>query len=318
MTASAEGSFNLYTISLEELARNRSAKQITSTRSFKSDAQFSPKGKEVYYLDGGRIRIVNLGKRNVRVPSLNLGMKVNFAEEKMEIFKQGWRYMRDHFLRRQIPRRGLECCQSNLRTSCSRRAEFERSSSSDEHNGWRIERLAPRVRGNSGFRGTPIGRLGLRFDREEYEKNGRLKIIEVITLSPAAVSKDIKVGEYLLSVDKTKIDGKTNVNELLENKVGKRVELEISRSARGAGKRKIVLKPISTGAEKQLLYRGWVESNRAYVEKISGGNWATLIFRRWVREIWPSSILILMFGIKRSRALLSTFATTMAVSSIHT
>jgi C-terminal processing protease CtpA/Prc len=31
------------------------------------------------------------------------------------------------------------------------------------------------------------------------------------------------------------------------------------------------LQPISQGAEKNLLYRNWVEANRAYVEKASGG-----------------------------------------------
>jgi C-terminal processing protease CtpA/Prc len=124
------------------------------------------------------------------------------------------------------------------------------------------------VSGSTDFRAVPIGRLGLRFDREEYEKNGRLRIIEVISLSPAAVSKDIKVGDYLAGIDKIAIDGSTNINELLENTVGKRVELEIST---GANTRRVVLKPISTGAEKELLYRQWVEENRAYVEKISGG-----------------------------------------------
>jgi len=127
------------------------------------------------------------------------------------------------------------------------------------------------VRGALPFRGAPIGRLGLRFDRREFENNGRLKITEIITLSPAAVSQKIKVGDYLLSVDKTKIGKNTNLNELLENKVGKRVEIEISSSAGGAKTNKVVLKPIGTRAEKNLLYRAWVEANRAYVERISGG-----------------------------------------------
>ena len=66
-----------------------------------------------------------------------------------------------------------------------------------------------------------------------------------------------------------KIDRTTNLDELLENKVGRRTVLEISSSADGANKREVILKPISTGAEKNLLYRQWVEDNRAYVAKIS-------------------------------------------------
>jgi C-terminal processing protease CtpA/Prc len=111
----------------------------------------------------------------------------------------------------------------------------------------------------------------LRFDRNEYETNGRLKITEIITLSPADIVKNIKVGDYLLSVDGARIDAGKNLDELLENKVGKRVEIEISSNADGADKREIVVKPVTTGAEKNLLYRAWVESNRAYVERASGG-----------------------------------------------
>ncbi|MGH9800737.1 MAG: DPP IV N-terminal domain-containing protein, partial [Blastocatellia bacterium] len=49
MSASAEGQTNLYTWSLDELGREQPvARQLTSTPGFKSDAQFSPDGKEVY------------------------------------------------------------------------------------------------------------------------------------------------------------------------------------------------------------------------------------------------------------------------------
>jgi C-terminal processing protease CtpA/Prc len=127
------------------------------------------------------------------------------------------------------------------------------------------------VSGASGFTPTQIGKLGLRFDRSEYEANGRLKITEIITLSPAAVVQNIKVGDYLLSVDSVKIDSRTNLDELLENKVNKRVELEISSSADGSNKRETIVKPISTNAEKNLLYRQWVEANRTYVARVSNG-----------------------------------------------
>jgi len=53
--------------------------------------------------------------------------------------------------------------------------------------------------------------------------------------------------------------------------VNKRVALSFSTAADGTGKHEVVVKPVSTGAEKNLLYRQWVETNRAYVEKVSGG-----------------------------------------------
>ena len=68
-----------------------------------------------------------------------------------------------------------------------------------------------------------------------------------------------------------KVDSSVNLDELLEYKVGKRIVLKVSNSADGVGSREVVIKPISTINEKALLYRQWVESNRAYVDKISGG-----------------------------------------------
>ncbi len=47
--------------------------------------------------------------------------------------------------------------------------------------------------------------------------------------------------------------------------------LGVSASGDGSNKREVIVKPISTGAEKNLLYRQWVNENRAYVNKISGG-----------------------------------------------
>lgn len=269
VSASAGGQFNLYTISLDELSNDRSARQITSNSSFKSDAQFSPDSKEVYFLENGRVNIVSLDRREVRPLSLSFDMNVNFAEEKMEIFKQGWRYMRDNFYDDKfhgVDWNAVYTTYEPLIRSSRNMDEVRRLMNLmvGELNASHLG-----VSGSSGFTATPIGKLGLRFDTKEYETNGRLKITEIITLSPADISKEIKVGDYLLSVDGTNINKSSNLDELLENKVGKRTVLSISGD--GITKREVILKPTSTGAEKNLLYRQWVESNRKYVEQISGG-----------------------------------------------
>ncbi len=269
--AAAENQFNLYTISLDELATDTTAKQITSTAGFKSNAQFSPDSKEVYYTENGRVNIVSLDRREVRPLNISMEMNVSFAAEKMEIFKQGWRYMRDNFYDDKFHGADwnavygvYEPLVESARTmdEVRRLMNLMVGELNASHLG---------VFGAGAFNATPIGKLGLRFDRTEYETNGRLRITEIITLSPADVVKTIKTGDYLLAVDGTAVSGKTNLDELLENKVGKRVVLNVSANADGTNKRETVLKPISTGAEKNLLYRQWVEANRVYVERASGG-----------------------------------------------
>lgn len=269
--ASAEGQFNLYTMPLDELANDSSARQLTSTPGFKSQAQFTPDSKEVYYLENGRIQIVGLDRREVRPLNLNIDVSVSFPEDKMEVFKQGWRYLRDNFYDDKYHGANWESVRSTYEPL------IEASRTMDE-----VRRLMNMmvgelnashlgVTGPSPFTASPVGKLGLRFDRGEYESNGRLKITEVIALSPAAVVKTINVGDYLISVDGVKIGGGVNLEELLEGKVNRRVTLNVSASPDGSGKREVIVKPVTTGAEKNLLYRQWVEANRAYVAKISGG-----------------------------------------------
>ena len=269
--ASAEGQFNLYTMPLDELATDQSAKQLTSTQGFKSHAQFTPDGKEVYYLENGRINIVGLERRDVRPLNVNMEMTVDLAKEKTEVFKQGWRFLRDNFFDENFNgvnwdsvRTTYEPLIANARTMDETRRLM--SMMVGELNASHLG-----VTGPSGFTATPVGKLGLRFDRDEYENNGRLKVTEIITLGPAAIVKNINVGDYVISVDGTKIGPGVNLDEILEGKTNRRVVISVSASPDGSNKRDVIVKPVTTGVEKQLLYRQWVEANREYVNKISGG-----------------------------------------------
>jgi C-terminal processing protease CtpA/Prc len=272
MLASAEGQFNIYTRTLDELSNDSSSRQLTSTNGFKSNVQFTPDSKEIYYLEGGRINVVSLDRREVRPLNVNIEIPVNFAEDKMEVFRQGWRYLRDNFYDDKYHGANWDAVKATYEPLISS------ARTPDE-----VRRLMNMMVGelNSSHLGvsggttpplaTTVGKLGLRFDRDEYEKNGRLKITEVIALSPAAIVKTVKVGDYIVSVDGKTIAQGVNLDELLEGKVGRRVVMVVASNADGSGKREAIVRPISTGAEKNLLYRQWVDDNRAYVAKISGG-----------------------------------------------
>ena len=98
LTASAAGQQNLYVYSLDELSRQPAvARQLTSTSGNKSDAQFTPDSREVFYLEQGRISVIPVENRQARTISVTAELDVNFDEEKMEVFRQAWTYMRDGF-----------------------------------------------------------------------------------------------------------------------------------------------------------------------------------------------------------------------------
>ncbi|HQR32620.1 MAG TPA: DPP IV N-terminal domain-containing protein, partial [Blastocatellia bacterium] len=274
MSASAEGQTNLYTWSLDELGREQSvARQLTSTPGFKTDAQFSPDGKEVYFLEQGRISIINMDTRQPRPLGVTAELDVDFNQEKLAVFNQAWTLQRDHFYDDKFHGANWDAVRAEYepRIAGARTPDEMRRILNlmvGELNASHLGVSAPFGGGNQT---APVGKLGLRFDRAEYEANGRLKVTEVITLGPAAVAGGIKVGDTLLAVDGTRINAQTNLDELLQYKTNRRVALTVSSAADGSSLREIVVRPTNTGTEKGLLYRQWVEECRAYVAKISNG-----------------------------------------------
>jgi Tol biopolymer transport system component/C-terminal processing protease CtpA/Prc len=274
LTAAAEGQTNLYTYSLDELSREPAvARQLTSTPGPKADAQFTADGREVFYLEQGRIHIIPIETRTARAVAVAAEMDVDFTQEKLEVFRQAWTYMRDGFyddkfhgvdweaVRRQYAPRlaGAQTPDEMRRLLNMMVGELNAS-----HMG---------VAAGPGGRATvpAAARLGLRFDRAEFENSGRLKVTEVIPLGPAAVSKAVSVGDYIVAVDGIAIGPRTNLDELLMHGVNQRVAVRVSKTSNASDARETVLQPITSSAEKNLLYGDWIESNRRYVEKISGG-----------------------------------------------
>jgi len=269
LTASAAGQTNLYTYTLDELSSGEPvARQLTSTSGFKSAAQWSPDGKEVYYLEAGRINVIIAETRVVRPVNVTAELDVDFSREKMAVFQQAWSYLRDNFFDEKM--HGADW--GALRETYADRVAGARTP--DE-----MRRLMNLMVGelnasHSGIGSPPAqqpytGKLGLRFDRGVYERDGKLRVTEVIALAPAALSGVIAVGDVLVAVDGKNADASANLDELLSYRTGKQTVLTIA--PRAGGTKQVTVRPVSTAAEKQLLYRAWVESRRDYVAKASGG-----------------------------------------------
>jgi tricorn protease len=274
LTASAEGQFNLYTWSLDELSNEPPiARQLTSTPGFKTDAQFSPDGKQVFYLEQGRISVIPLDTRQPRSLAVTAEMDLDFNREKLEVFKQAWCIQRDHFYDAAYHGANWEAVRAEYEPRIAGAGtpdEMRRliNLMVGELNASHLGISGP---GGPGGASPSVGKLGLRFDRNEFESSGRLRVTELIALSPAAVAGGVKPGDYLIKVDGTQVEVRTNLDELLGYKVNRRVSLTVSSSADGSSPREVVVRPVNTATEKGLLYRQWVEEQRAYVAKISNG-----------------------------------------------
>jgi hypothetical protein len=218
------------------------ARQVTSTPGAKTNAQFSPDGKELFYLEQGRIALLPLDTRVSRPVAVTAEMDVDFEQEKSEVFQEAWTYLNDNFFDANFngvdwkgAREKFAPYVAGARTpdELRRVISLMLGELNASHMG-----ISAGAAGGGGAPGPGVaGKLGLRFDRAEYAAGGRLKVSEVIGLGPAAVAGGIKVGDVLTAVDGVRIGANSNLDELLEHKVGQRVTLTTSGSvlARSAG-----------------------------------------------------------------------------------
>ena len=274
LEATAARQQNLYTYSLDDQAAEPPvARQITSTASPKSNAQWSPDGKEIFYLEQGRIAIATLETRLSRPLAVTAEMDVDFEHEKTEVFAEAWRYLNDNFFDPNF--NGADW--KGVRERFAPHVEGARTPDElrrvlslmlGELNASHMGIGAPVAGGGEGAPRGTVGKLGLRFDAAEYAASGKLRVSEVLPLGPAAVAGGIKVGDILTAVDGAEIAAHTNLEDLLDHKVNARVALSI---VSGAGKREVAVRPVTTAIEKELVYRQWVDAERAYTAKVSGG-----------------------------------------------
>jgi len=269
LTATAAGQTNLYDYSLDDAADAPAVpRQLTSTAGGKRDAQWSPDGKQVFYLEGGRLNDVTVESRAVRPINVTAEMDVDFAQEKMEVLDEAWSYLRDNFFNptmNGVDWNAVHTEYTGLIEGAQTPEQMRRILSllvgelNSSHSGVGSQTRSP----------TFAGRLGLSFDRGEYERDGVFHVTSVVPLSPAAVG-GLHAGDYLRSVNGESLTPRSNLQRLLAYTIGRRTLLGIASSPTGAA-RDVAVLPVNTATEKGLLYRAWVASRRAYVDSISHG-----------------------------------------------
>ena len=131
---------------------------------------------------------------------------------------------------------------------------------------------------HTGARYNPAGpslktaALGLFLD-DSYQGNG-LKVEEVIKRGPFDVKKTgVTAGCIIEKIDGHDILAGEDYNWMLDGKAGKPIRVSIFNPK--SGKRfDVNVKAISKGEQQELLYKRWVDRNRALVDSLSGGQLA--------------------------------------------
>ncbi|HEX3549192.1 MAG TPA: LpqB family beta-propeller domain-containing protein [Candidatus Elarobacter sp.] len=271
LVADAANEENLYTFSIDETASAPAVvKQLTSTAGRKTDVAIMPDGKTVAYLDSGRIFEADITGKGARPLPVVAELDADFAQDKRLVFDQAWsvldRWYADpgfHGADWNAVRRTYEpyALGSHAPAELYRVLSLMIGELNSSHTGI----------GPEGPLGVPryrTGRIGVDWDPAAYERDGTLRVASVIPLGPAAVSGRIVAGDVLQAVDGVPVERTTDVDALLNNRIGKRTELRV---AHDGAVRTVVVPPIDLPAEQRLRYLAWVASRRAFVERVSGG-----------------------------------------------
>jgi tricorn protease len=263
-TAATGDDENVFVYSLDELATEPATpKQLSATGGRKRELQFSPDSKEVWYLDGGKIAAATIDPVKARTLAVGAETDIDFARERDETFRQMVSYLRENFFdpaMHGVDWDALAAAYAPRIAAAATPDEMRRLMN------LMIGELNASHSGANPPRGASVvetGRIGVRFDRDAYERDGTLRVSEVIPLSPADIAK-INVGDVITAVDREPI---ANFDESLAHKIGKRTVLSVGQAPSPV--RDVILQPINASDEKELTYRAWVNANRDYVDRIS-------------------------------------------------
>ncbi len=80
---------------------------------------------------------------------------------------------------------------------------------------------------------------------------------------------NVAAGEFLLAVNGRELTERDNVYAFFESTTGKQVTIRVGPSPDGKGAREVTVVPV--GSETSLRHFAWIEENRRYVDKVSGG-----------------------------------------------
>jgi tricorn protease len=236
----------------------------------------------MYFLNGsGEVKMVRVGSPFgfaisglTSEPSpvrFQVRMTVKRDEEFAEIFTQCWRALSDQFYDARHHGQDWESVRSKYQPLVRHVAMKEDLYALISLMLGELNASHLGISGKLPFPDEITADLGLIFD-EKYRGSG-LKIAEVLKRGPADKrGVGIQAGDVLLAIDRVELTDKTNLSQLLNNKVGESVLLEISDDPKDPkSRRKVEVTAIDRSRAAELMYDRWVEHNAAAVAKASGG-----------------------------------------------
>lgn len=292
--AAVAGKYNLWTLPLDEARSHMPPRQITSVASYKDAAQFSPEGKQLFFLEGGQIVIRKFPVGDQQVLQVSADVQIDFHQEKLQIFGEAWRLLRDHFYDPTF--RGLDW-QTAYKQFLPLVSGAQTYSDLLNILNLLVGELRASHLGASAPWSVSIrdGYTGMLFDSKALAEQHRFIIKQIVPDSPAALAVangvKIEVGDELLAVNGVQLSRGINLDQLLQRTVARRVQLSIAKGGDIQQNKEIAIRPISAGNYDHLRYRSWVYANEQYVHQISDGRLGYVHIRRMDYECYQQFLI---------------------------
>ncbi|HKI34837.1 MAG TPA: S41 family peptidase [Gemmataceae bacterium] len=285
----SDGTIDLWTASVPRGSITR----VTTGNLRPHRLQWSKKHSNlVYFLDrDGQIRMARLGLGSLdallagpgrpsaggdaAVLSFRLKMTVNRDEEFQEMFDQSWRALAENFYDAKFHGADWNAVRARYRPLVKHVAMKEDLYALIH---LMLGELNASHLGVGGFGPRPeenTADLGLIFD-ETYRGPG-LKIAEVLKRGPAdRRGLNLRPGEFVSSIDGTRITEQTDVSKLLNGKIGEALVLQLTSNANADPRdpkafRRVEVQATGRDAIANLMYERWVENNAKRVAELSKG-----------------------------------------------
>ncbi len=232
--AAVAGKYNLWSMPLDEPRADQPPRQLTAGPSRKWAAQLAPDSKSFFYLDGGQIIIRKFPTGDQTQLSVSADVVVDFNQEKLQVFAEAWRLLRDHFYDPTF--RGLDWQIAHDQFMPLVAGAQTYSDLLNILNMLVGELRASHLGASPPWSGAvQDGYTGLLFERAEQAATGRLRVAAIVPDSPAALASGnggIHVGDELVAVDGTPVGPGGNLDILLQRTIGRRVTLRIASGAK--------------------------------------------------------------------------------------
>ena len=229
-------------------------------------------GKNLFVCTGNGIKKIDLAKGKPEPVSFEANFNYRPQDEREYIFNHIWQQVKDKFYVEDIHGVDWEGYRENYKRF------LPYINNNYDFRDMLSEMLGELNGSHTGARYNPQGpslktaALGLFLDNN-YQGNG-LRVEEVIKRGPFDVKKTgVTTGCIIEKIDGHDIQAGEDYNWMLDGKAGKPIRVSVY-NPQSKKRFDVTVKAISKGEQQELLYKRWVDRNRALVDSLSGGRLA--------------------------------------------